>query len=66
VKLQQSQGTKFPQSTAALIVRCCLKVLKKQKIFATDFINTNFISVWYNKGMKTQRRKAHAAFGDRG
>ncbi len=25
VKLQQSQDTKFPQSTAALIVRCCLK-----------------------------------------
>jgi hypothetical protein len=25
VKLQQSQGTKFPQSAAALIVRCCLK-----------------------------------------
>ena len=25
MKLQQSQDTKFPQSTAALIVRCCLK-----------------------------------------
>jgi len=25
VKLQQSQDTKFPQSTAPLIVRCCLK-----------------------------------------
>ena len=24
MKLQQSQDTKFPQSTAALIVRCCL------------------------------------------
>ena len=26
MKLQQSQDTKFPQSTAALIVRCCLMV----------------------------------------
>ena len=26
MKLQQSQSTKFPQSTAALIVRCCLKL----------------------------------------
>ena len=45
------------------IMRYCLK---KQKFFATDFVNTNFIPVWYNKGMKMQRRKAHAAFGDRG
>ena len=46
--------------------KICVKVLKKQKFFATDFVNTNFIPVWYNKGMKMQRRKAHAAFGDRG
>ena len=26
MKLQQSQGTKFPQSAVALIVRCCLNV----------------------------------------
>jgi ABC-type polar amino acid transport system ATPase subunit len=27
VKSQQSQGAKFPQSAAALIVRCCLNIV---------------------------------------
>ena len=55
MKSQQSQGTKFPQSAAALIVRCCPKLkeyLNPLVIIAyTIFVGTTLLSVYAYKGI---------------
>ena len=54
-KSQQSQGTKFPQSAAALIVRCCPKLKEYLNplviIACTIFVGTTLLSVYAYKGI---------------
>ena len=55
MKSQQSQDTKFSQSAAALIVRCCPKLKEYLNplviIACTIFVGTTLLSVYAYKGI---------------